>query len=121
MSEPRTPILLLFSAMTENPLKELLPHGAIGFPVTPFHGDFSLDLEGFMRNLEIVLAEPFTAFVAAGGTGELYSLAGRISFRHSLGGRHGERANARDCGGGLWFPHRSNHGGRSRKTGCVSL
>ena len=61
--------------MTENPLKELLPHGAIGFPVTPFHQDFSLDLEGFSRNLEIVLAKPFTAFVAAGGTGELYSLA----------------------------------------------
>ena len=75
MSEPRIPILLLFSAMNENPLKELLPHGAIGFPVTPFHKDFSLDLEGFARNLEIVLAEPFTAFVAAGGTGELYSLA----------------------------------------------
>ena len=61
--------------MNENPLKELLPQGVIGFPVTPFHPDYSLDLEGFTKNLEIVLAEPFTAFVAAGGTGELYSLA----------------------------------------------
>lgn len=56
-------------------MNELLPQGAIGFPVTPFHADYSLDLEGFSRNLEIVLAEPCTSFVAAGGTGELYSLA----------------------------------------------
>ena len=61
--------------MTENPLNQLLPQGAIGFPVTPFHPDYSLDLKGFAKNLEIVLEKPFTSFVAAGGTGELYSLA----------------------------------------------
>ena len=64
-----------WSKMSENPLSELIPQGAIGFPVTPFQTDYSLDLTGFVRNLEIVLSEPFTSFVAAGGTGELYSLS----------------------------------------------
>ena len=41
--------------MTENPLNVLLPQGAIGFPVTPFHSDYSLDLKGVAKNLEIVL------------------------------------------------------------------
>ena len=56
-------------------MDELFPPGVIGFPVTPFNQDHSLDLAGFAKNLEIILANPFTAFVAAGGTGELYSLA----------------------------------------------
>lgn len=49
-------------------------HGAIGFPVTPFTADWSLDLAGFRRNLRAMLGHPFCAVVAAGGTGELYSL-----------------------------------------------
>ena len=53
---------------------ELIPEGVIGFPVTPFHTDYALDLEGFRSNLEVILSEPFTTFVAAGGTGEMYSL-----------------------------------------------
>ena len=61
--------------MSENKLRELLPQGVIGFPVTPFKADYSLDIEGFAKNLGIFLSEPFTAFVAAGGTGELYSLS----------------------------------------------
>jgi len=56
-------------------MDELFPPGAIGFPVTPFNQDHSLDLAGFAKNLEIILSKPFTSFVAAGGTGELYSLA----------------------------------------------
>ena len=56
-------------------MDELFPPGVIGFPVTPFNQDHSLDLAGFAKNLEIILANPFTAFVAAGGTGEVYSLA----------------------------------------------
>jgi 5-dehydro-4-deoxyglucarate dehydratase len=61
--------------MTEQTFSELVPEGVIGFPVTPFHGDYCLNLEGFRANLEFMLEEPFTAFVAAGGTGEMYSLA----------------------------------------------
>jgi 5-dehydro-4-deoxyglucarate dehydratase len=61
--------------MSEKSMDELFPPGVIGFPVTPFNHDHSLDLSGFARNLEIILSNPFTAFVAAGGTGELYSLA----------------------------------------------
>ena len=53
---------------------ELIPEGVIGFPVTPFHADHALDLAGFRKNLEVILSEPFTTFVAAGGTGEMYSL-----------------------------------------------
>jgi 5-dehydro-4-deoxyglucarate dehydratase len=48
--------------------------GVIAFPVTPFRDDLSLDLDGFRRNLRVILADPPAALVAAGGTGELYSL-----------------------------------------------
>lgn len=48
--------------------------GAIAFPVTPFHDDFSPDLDGLRRNIHIMLQYPFAAIVAAGGTGEMYSL-----------------------------------------------
>ena len=61
--------------MNENAMDELFPPGVIGFPVTPFNQDHSLDLPGFAKNLEVILSEPFTTFVAAGGTGELYSLS----------------------------------------------
>ncbi len=48
--------------------------GVIGFPVTPFHEDLSVDLPGLRRNLQAMLRQPLAAVVAAGGTGELYSL-----------------------------------------------
>ena len=48
--------------------------GVFGFPVTPFHKDLSLDLDGLARNVEAMVRHPFCALVAAGGTGELYSL-----------------------------------------------
>ncbi|HXG63171.1 MAG TPA: 5-dehydro-4-deoxyglucarate dehydratase [Planctomycetota bacterium] len=48
--------------------------GMIAFPVTPFRPDLSLDLEGFRSNLQALLRRPPAALVAAGGTGELYSL-----------------------------------------------
>jgi 5-dehydro-4-deoxyglucarate dehydratase len=48
--------------------------GVIAFPVTPFHDDLSLDLEGLRRNLRRLVEHPLCAIVAAGGTGELYSL-----------------------------------------------
>ena len=48
--------------------------GVIGFPVTPFSDDHSLDLEGHRKNVQYMLEQPMCALVAAGGTGELYSL-----------------------------------------------
>jgi len=45
-----------------------------GFPVTPFKPDLSLDLEALERNVAAMVCHPFCALVAAGGTGELYSL-----------------------------------------------
>jgi 5-dehydro-4-deoxyglucarate dehydratase len=49
--------------------------GVVGFPVTPFNADLSLDLDGLRRNLRAMLEHPPAAIVAAGGTGELYSLS----------------------------------------------
>jgi len=48
--------------------------GVFGFPVTPFKQDLSLDLEALERNVAAMVTYPFCALVAAGGTGELYSL-----------------------------------------------
>lgn len=48
--------------------------GVIAFPVTPFKENLSLDLPGLHHNLTKLLEHPISAVVAAGGTGELYSL-----------------------------------------------
>ena len=48
--------------------------GVIAFPITPFKNDLSLDVEGLQENLAKLLAHPICAVVAAGGTGETYSL-----------------------------------------------
>jgi 5-dehydro-4-deoxyglucarate dehydratase len=48
--------------------------GVIAFPVTPFNADLSLDLAGLRNNLRVLLEHPVSAVVAAGGTGEVYSL-----------------------------------------------
>jgi 5-dehydro-4-deoxyglucarate dehydratase len=48
--------------------------GVIAFPVTPFREDLTLDLPGLHQNLTKLLEHPIAAVVAAGGTGELYSL-----------------------------------------------
>lgn len=49
--------------------------GVFGFPVTPFHADLSLDLDALTRNVDEMAAFPFCALVAAGGTGEMYSMS----------------------------------------------
>lgn len=49
--------------------------GVLGFPVTPFREDLSLDLAGLERNVGAMARHPFCALVAAGGAGEVYSLA----------------------------------------------
>ena len=48
--------------------------GVIAFPITPFKSDLSLDVEGLQENLAKLLAHPICAVIAAGGTGEMYSL-----------------------------------------------
>jgi 5-dehydro-4-deoxyglucarate dehydratase len=48
--------------------------GVFGFPVTPFRTDLSLDLDALAKNIDEMASHPFCALVAAGGTGEVYSL-----------------------------------------------
>jgi len=48
--------------------------GVIAFPVTPFKEDLSLDLPALHQNLTHLMQYQISAVVAAGGTGELYSL-----------------------------------------------
>jgi 5-dehydro-4-deoxyglucarate dehydratase len=48
--------------------------GVIAFPVTPFREDLSLDLPGLRANIQRLIEYPVSAIVAAGGTGEMYSL-----------------------------------------------
>jgi 5-dehydro-4-deoxyglucarate dehydratase len=48
--------------------------GVIAFPITPFREDLSLDLDALRENLAKLFAHPICAVVAAGGTGEMYSL-----------------------------------------------
>ena len=48
--------------------------GVIAFPVTPFKEDLSLDLPALHENLTHLLQFQISAIVAAGGTGEMYSL-----------------------------------------------
>jgi 5-dehydro-4-deoxyglucarate dehydratase len=48
--------------------------GVIAFPVTPFRNDLSVNIEGLHGNLQKLAVHPMCAVVAAGGTGEMYSL-----------------------------------------------
>src|SRR5258708_26807181 len=48
--------------------------GVFGFPITPFRKDLSLDLDALERNVADMVRHPFCALVAAGGTGEMYSM-----------------------------------------------
>jgi 5-dehydro-4-deoxyglucarate dehydratase len=100
--------------------------GAIAFPVTPFRSDLALDEAGLRANLRAILAHPPAAIVAAGGTGELYSLtptehldvvriaveesAGRVpviagvGFNAALGAELASQAAAVGADGLLVFP-----------------
>ena len=59
--------------LSPNALRDALT-GVIGFPVTPFRQDLSVDLDALRQNVRVMLEHPLAAIVAAGGTGELYSL-----------------------------------------------
>ena len=49
--------------------------GVIAFPVTPFHDDLSLNVEGLRHNLQALKDAPICAVVAAAGTGEFHTLS----------------------------------------------
>lgn len=55
-------------------LRKRISQGVIAFPITPFKEDLSLDLPGLHHNLSKLLEHPVCAVVAAGGTGEMFSL-----------------------------------------------
>ena len=61
--------------MNPTELRAKISQGVIAFPITPFKQDLSLDLPGLHHNLTKLLEHPISAVVAAGGTGEMYSLA----------------------------------------------
>lgn len=61
--------------MEPSQLRASLENGVIAFPITPFDNDLQLDLPGLRKNLEQMLEYDFRAIVAAGGTGEMYSLS----------------------------------------------
>lgn len=46
----------------------------IGFPVTPFHENLELDIEGLQQNMRMMSSGGIETAVVCGGTGELYSL-----------------------------------------------
>lgn len=101
-------------------------NGVIAFPVTPFHQDFSVDLEGLRHNLEFLLQHDLCAIVPAAGTGEMFSLSpdenlailkitlevvnGRIpvlaaaGFNHALAPKMASNAQAAGAQGILCFP-----------------
>ncbi len=60
--------------LSPNELRDTLT-GVIAFPITPFRPDLSLDLDALRQNVRMMLEHPLAAIVAAGGTGELYSLS----------------------------------------------
>jgi 5-dehydro-4-deoxyglucarate dehydratase len=70
--------------MNAETLRKKLP-GVIAFPVTPFNADLSVDLPGLRKNIGRLLKHPISGIVAAGGTGEMYSLTP---------GEHGEVVKA---------------------------
>jgi len=62
------------TAMKPEEVRDRISEGVIAFPITPFKQDLSLDLPGLHHNLSKLLEHPVSAVVAAGGTGEMYSL-----------------------------------------------
>ena len=59
--------------MTPSELRSRL-EGVIAFPVTNFKSDYSLDVDAYRTNVAEMVKFPLCAVVAAGGTGELYSV-----------------------------------------------
>ena len=71
VATPATPHIL--TAVSHREFSAQL-RGAFGFPVTPFHRDLSVNTAALEHNVDAMASHPFCGIVAAGGTGELYSL-----------------------------------------------
>src|SRR3712207_3756304 len=48
--------------------------GVTAFPITPFRQNLDLDLDALRNNVDWMVRRGIRSLVAAGGTGELYSL-----------------------------------------------
>ncbi|MGC4042742.1 MAG: dihydrodipicolinate synthase family protein [Armatimonas sp.] len=59
--------------MTPDTLRAKL-QGVVAFPVTPFHDDLSLNLDGLRANVRALLKHPLCAIVPGAGTGEFHTL-----------------------------------------------
>jgi len=92
--------------MTANDVRTKLK-GVFGFPVTPFRKDLSLDLDGLARNVAEMVKHPFCALVAAGGTGELYSMTADEIVEGRSRHRPGDRRQDARRGGGPGTTRRS--------------
>ncbi|MGH2460490.1 MAG: dihydrodipicolinate synthase family protein [Chloroflexota bacterium] len=59
--------------------RELAPRlrGVLAFPITPFNDDLSLNADAFQSHVDYLIRSGLHAIVAAGGTGELYSMTPR--------------------------------------------
>jgi len=55
-------------------LREIIRHGLLSFPVTPFDGDDNFAAKPFAAHLEWLSGFPVAGLIVAGGTGELFSL-----------------------------------------------
>jgi 5-dehydro-4-deoxyglucarate dehydratase len=60
--------------MLPGELRSML-RGPLAFPITPFDAQLAVDLDALRGNVRALLHDKPAAIVAAGGTGELYSLA----------------------------------------------
>jgi 5-dehydro-4-deoxyglucarate dehydratase len=60
--------------MLPGELRSML-RGPLAFPITPFDDHLAVDLDALRVNVRALLQDKPAAIVAAGGTGELYSLA----------------------------------------------
>jgi 5-dehydro-4-deoxyglucarate dehydratase len=49
--------------------------GVFSFPVTPMHGDRTIDLDGFQSNIEAICATELAAVFVCCGTGEFHALS----------------------------------------------
>ncbi|SHK06254.1 5-dehydro-4-deoxyglucarate dehydratase [Roseomonas rosea] len=64
-------------SFTPEQLKAVLPTGLLSFPLTDFHANGDLNLEGYRARLEWLAPYGTATLFAAGGTGEFFSLTPR--------------------------------------------
>lgn len=57
-----------------NDLREIIRHGLLSFPVTPFDDQDRFNAKPFQEHLEWLASYPVAGLIVAGGTGELFSL-----------------------------------------------